>query len=120
MRDETLLKLSLIISLIGLALLFAFAQAIEAEEVEIADIGKTLIDKNIELFVNIDSFYSSSGNYFLKVSDKTGNLTAVLFKQEASKTDISKLKIGQQVKLSGKVSEYKGNLEVISNKIEFI
>lgn len=120
MRDETLLKLSLITSLIGIVLLFAFAQTIEAERIEIADIDKTSIEKNVELFVSVESFYSSNENYFLKVSDKTGNITVVLFKHTANKNDISRLKKGQQIKLSGKISEYNGNMEIIADKIEYI
>lgn len=120
MQDGTLLKLSLATSLIGLVLLFVFAQAIEAESVEIADVDKSSIGRNIELFVNVESFYSSNGNYFLKVSDKTGNITAVLFKQTATNFDMVKLKKKQQIKLSGKISEYKGNLELIADKIEYV
>lgn len=120
MRDETLLKLSLITSLIGIIFLFAFAQTIEAERIEIADIDKTSIGKNIELFASIESFHTSGGNYFLKISDKTGNITAVIFKQTTNEIDISRLKKWQQIKLSGKINEYKGYLEIIAYKIEYI
>ncbi len=120
MRDETLLKLSLIVSVTGIILLFAFAQTPEIEIIEIGDIGKGMIGDNIEVFADVSSFYSSNGNYFLKINDKTGNITAILFKQEASNFDISRLKKGEQIKLSGKISYYKGNLEIIANKIDFI
>ncbi|MBU3958178.1 MAG: OB-fold nucleic acid binding domain-containing protein [Nanoarchaeota archaeon] len=120
MQDGTLLKLSLATSLIGIILLFAFAQTIESERVTIADVDKSFIGRNIELFANIESFYSSNGNYFLKVSDKTGNITAVLFKQTAANSDMGKLKKGQQIILSGKISEYKSSLEIIADKIEYV
>lgn len=119
MRDETLLKLSLLTSIIGIILFFIFAQAMETEEFEIESIEKLPVGKNIELFANISSFYVSNGNYFLKISDKTGNITAVMFKQTANKIDISKIKKGQKIRLIGKVSDYKGNLEIIASKIEF-
>lgn len=120
MQDGTLLKLSLATSLIGIALLFVFAQTIESERVDIADIDKSSIGSNIELFVSVESFYNSNGNYFLKVSDKTGNITAVLFKQTATNFEMSKLKKNQQILLSGKINEYKGVLELIAYKIEYI
>lgn len=120
MQDGTLLKLSLATSLIGIVLLFAFAQTIESERAEIADVDKSFIGRNIELFANVDSFYSSDGNYFLKVSDKTGNITAVLFKQTATNFDMGKLKKSQQIILSGKINEYKGVLELIADKIQYV
>lgn len=97
-----------------------FAQAIETEKMDIADIDKSTIGNNVEVFADIISYYASNGNYFLKISDNTGNATAVLFKNVASTNDISKLEKGQKIILTGKVSEYKGNLEIIADKIEFI
>lgn len=120
MKDETLLKLSLIVSVTGIILLFVFAQTIEAEKIEIADIDKSFIGNNIEVFADIITFYSSDGNYFLKIRDKTGNISAIIFKQVVNSFDTSKLKKGQQIKLSGEVSDYKGSLEIITNKIDFI
>lgn len=119
-RDETLLKLSFLTSIIGIILLFVFAQALETEKMNIEDIDKTFIGKNVEVFADITSFYESNGNYFLKLTDKTGNITAVLFKNDANKVDTNKLKKGVQIKLNGKISEYKGYLEIIADKIEFI
>ncbi|MFZ3077718.1 MAG: OB-fold nucleic acid binding domain-containing protein [Candidatus Aenigmatarchaeota archaeon] len=120
MQDATLLKLSLATSLIGIILLFAFAQTIESERIEIADVDKSFIGRNVELFASVESFYNSNGNYFLKVSDKTGNITAVLFKQTATNFDMGKLKKYQQIILSGKINEYKGILELIADKIAYI
>lgn len=120
MQDETLLKLSLATSVIGITLLFIFSQSIKAERVEIAGIDKSFIGRNIELFGDIKSFHSSGGNYFLEIADKTGNITAVLFKQEASKSDTSKIEKGQQIIIYGKVRDYKGNLEITADKIEYI
>jgi DNA/RNA endonuclease YhcR with UshA esterase domain len=104
----------------GIIFLFVFAQAIETEKMDIVNIDKSTIGSNIEVFVSVVSYYASNGDYFLKVSDNTGNIMAVLFKNEAGIFDVSKLKKGQKIKITGKVSEYKGNLEIIAYKIDFI
>lgn len=120
MKDEILLKISLLISIIGIILLFVFAQGLEAEKIEIGEIGKSSIGKYIEVFAIVSSFSESNGNYFLKIGDKTGNITAVLFKNDADNINTARFKKGIQIRIIGKINEYRGNIEIITDKIEFI
>lgn len=107
-------------SIIGVILLFAFAQTLETEKIDIGDIDKSLIGNNIEVFANISSFSESKGNYFFKIDDKTGYINAVLFKNNANDIDISRIRKGTQIIITGKISEYNGNLEIIADKIDFV
>lgn len=120
MKDEILLKISLLISIIGIILLFVFAQGLEAEKIEIGEIGKSSIGKYIEVFAIVSSFSESNGNYFLKIGDKTGNITAVLFKNDADNINTARFKKGIQIRIIGKINEYRGNIEIITDKIDFI
>lgn len=115
-----MLKLSLITSIIGIVLLFAFAQTLETERIDIGDIDKSIIGNNVEVFANISSFSESKGNYFFKIVDKTGDIGAVLFKNNANDIDTVKIRKGTQIIITGKISEYNGNLEIIADKIDFI
>lgn len=118
-RDETLLKLSLISSIIGIILLFVFAQSLEAERIDIGEIDKSFIGKNVEVYATISSISESKGNYFFKLNDKTGNINAVIFKNTAASLDTARFKKGMQIVIKGKISEYEGNMEIIIDKIEF-
>lgn len=114
------MKLSLITSIIGIVLLFAFAQTLETERIDIGDIDKSIVGNNVEVFANISSFSESKGNYFFKIVDKTGDISSVLFKSNANRIDTVKIRKGVQIRITGKINEYSGNLEIIADKIEFV
>lgn len=120
MRDETLLKLSLVTSIIGLILLFYLAQT-QAQVIAISSISQDDIGRTVLLKGNITSvFTSDKGTVFLKISDKTGELNAVIFKNLVSKLSAYGLQKGQQVQVEGKMNEYEGEFEIIPDKITII
>ncbi len=121
MKDETLLKLSLVTSIVGLLLLFSIAQMAEVPAVTISQITEDYIGRTVLISGNISSIFTSNkGTIFLEISDKTGELKAVIFKNLVSKVSPSPLQERQQVQIQGKINEYEGELEIIPDKITVI
>jgi len=120
MRDETLLKLSLVTGIVGIIVLFSITKMTEVQAIEIAN-AKEYLGKTVLMSGNITSMsISEKGTIFLKISDKTGEINAVIFKNLVSKLSGYDLKKGMQVQIQGKINKYEGELEIIPDKISII
>ena len=114
MKENTLLKIALICSLVGLVILYFIS-----EKVEIRDYNPTQLNKNVGDDVGIKGVIT-------KISDK-GNVVFVEVKQEYpvsivifSQDNNLNLKNGDNVEVVGKVQEYNGKNEIITQKIRII
>ncbi len=111
MQEKTLVQLSLIITLLGLSFLFVYTQTFDLEST--ADVEASLPSEKVLMKGTVKN---------LQVTDK-----AVFFELEGEKivqTDIILfpdssiyLHEGDRVELAGQVEEYKGEKEIIAEKI---
>lgn len=111
MQEKTLVKLSLIVTLLGLSFLFVYAQNLDLEPV--SDLENSMSPEKVAMKGTVKN---------LKVMDK-----AVFFELEGEKivsTDVILfpdssiyLREGDHIELTGQVEEYKGEKEVIAEKI---
>lgn len=115
METKNLLRISIIIAVIGIAALF-FITNISIEKVDIADAGKYM-GSSVKIEGNINSvFTSKDGHVFFKVSDNSGSIDVVAFKNY-NLDGVYNLKKGQEIEVRGIVQEYKGKLEIIAKEI---
>ena len=116
MRDETLLKLSLGIAVIGLLGLFWYGTA-NSTGYSVSELDQILGQKVSLAGTASSLFTSKAGNTFFQLSDGTGQVSVVIF--ESSDLDIAGLKNGVSVEVKGRVAEYEGELEIIADAIKF-
>ena len=116
--DDRLLRIALITSLVGLIGLIIFTPSIEVKEVKIEDINRAMIDEEvcIECVVSQIKESSSGSSYFLTVNDGTGQINVVIFESQVAEIqknfDINDFK-DRKVKLTGKITEYNSQMEII-------
>ena len=116
--DDRLLRIALITSLVGLIGLILFTPSIEVKEVKIEDINRAMIDEEvcIECVVSQIKESSSGSSYFLTVNDGTGQINVVIFESQVAEIqknfDINDFK-DRKVKLTGKITEYNSQMEII-------
>ena len=111
MQEKTLVRLALIITLLGLSFLFVYTQNLDLEST--TDLENRIDSEKVAMRGTVKN---------LKVTDK-----AVFFELEGEKivyTDVILfpdssiyLREGDHVELTGQVEEYKGEKEVIAEKI---
>lgn len=111
MDDKDLKKICLLCTIIGLSLLFIISTTIKPLSLKIIEINPDLINKNIEISGKAIYVKKSEGLTVLKIKDETGIIDAVIFE----KRNINR---NQEISLIGKVSRYKGKLQIIANSIE--
>ncbi len=114
MKESTLIKISLISSVLGIILILISNKIYEPETKKIMEItGK---ENSVQIYGNITSkFVSKQNNYFLKLKDETGTIDLVIFDNSIKNTD--KLKNSTSISIIGKPSIYKGKLEIIVTEL---
>ncbi|AMD16810.1 RNA-binding protein [Methanobrevibacter sp. YE315] len=117
--DDKLLKIALITSLIGIIGLILFTPTIEVKKVDISDITRSMIDEKICIngVITDISQSSSKSNYFLTINDGESQITLIIFEKQVAEIQSKNLDIedfkDRKVEVTGTVTEYKSNLELI-------
>jgi RecJ-like exonuclease len=115
-NDSDLLKLSIIVAIIGLLGLFLYGAA-GTTAYSVSELDQ-LIGQKARISGTASSMSTSkAGNTFFMISDGTGQINTVVFKD--SGINVSQLKNGVSVEVTGTVQEYQGKLEIIAESIEF-
>jgi len=113
MNNNTLLKISLIISILGILILLLLVNIIEPTQIKIKNINENLLNNKIQIIGKIQSIktYKESNFEILTINDSTGKIDVLI---NNLITNITK---NQTVIVIGKISEYKNNLEIQADKI---
>jgi RecJ-like exonuclease len=112
MNEKTLLKISLIASLIGILILLIILDKIDISDSNINLINKTLIDKQVKIKGEVTRITETPGLYILNIKDNTGNIDIIIFKE--NKIDLEK---GNIIQVEGQVTEYQNKIELIAKKV---
>ena len=112
MKESDLVKLSFAVSIIGMVLLVGIDYFYQIEPSKIKDITLNEVGKEIIIQAKITKAVVKNENLFLEVKDDSGSIEAVVFKVK------EKVRKGDVVEIEGKVTKYKGNLEVVVAKLK--
>jgi len=112
MDEKFLFKLSLICSLTGLLILFTISESIDIKEYKISKITKELVDKQVKVRGIITRITETPGLLIFNIQDQTGNITAILFKEENLN-----LTLNSKILAQGKIKIYKNKPELEISQI---
>jgi len=118
--DKQLMKVCIVIAIVGFAFLFVVLQFITPESIKIKDINEKMIGRIATINGTVNSFSEKDGNIFIKLGDDTGNITVVMFQSDAKNFNFGNLKKSGRVSVTGKVSLYKSELEVVAISIKVL
>ena len=119
MEDKKIFKLALFTTILGLVGMMFSASYITPQEVQIKDMNRGMLDKevSVEGLVTGVSQSQKGGTYFLELMDGTGKTKVVIFESAASEIQKTSVHIEnfnkRRVRIVGKVTEYQGSLEVV-------
>ncbi|RJQ15550.1 hypothetical protein C4573_05315 [Candidatus Woesearchaeota archaeon] len=105
MEDKTLLTIALIISSLGIVFLFFIVQFSSLESISLDNIETVDEDTTIKIVGTVERISAKENATFLDISQKT-TITAVIFENVS-------VQKGNLVEITGKLSEYKGEKEII-------
>lgn len=105
-------KTSLTISLLGILILLIYTENITLPTKNIQNITNKDVDKQIKIIGQVTRLTDLPGLMILDIKDNTEQITVVIFKEET--LNINK---NDFLEIQGKVAEYRGELEIIAEKI---
>jgi DNA/RNA endonuclease YhcR with UshA esterase domain len=121
MEDSQIFTVALIIAILGLSGMMLLSDKITPQEIKIKDLNKGMLDEDVSVVGLIEKIDKSprSNTYFLQLRDGTGKTTVVIFDSavlDLEKNNLTPLSfINHRVKITGKVQQYNGNMELILN-----
>ncbi len=113
MNEKSLLKLALLISILGLILLYIVSKNIVIDDTTIEKITNEEIEGDVVIKGIVKEITERSGTTFIIINQES-EIEVIVF---SSNVNLSK---GDNVKITGQVSEYKNQKEIIADKIEII
>lgn len=113
MNEKNLLKVALICSIIGIFIIFIFADRLEPSLISISEVSESLVDQSVKIQGKVVSVRNTPTVSIFDVKDDSGSIKVIIFENSA----FSK---GQAVEILGAVKEYKGSLEIEAKKISSI
>ena len=107
MENTVLLKISIIISLVGILSMLFLAETLEVPLTKIKELEKKKIDEKIRVQGVIIQVKETPKAILFTLKDETGTITAIIFKEGSLI-----LKKGQKVEVEGTLLEYQGKKEI--------
>ncbi len=112
MNNQTLLKLSFIISILGILLLLFLANTISPLKLKIKDISQQDLNQRVEIQGKIQSIKTYKENFqIITINDSKDKIDILI----DNPLNITK---NQSVVVIGRITEYKNNLQIQADKIK--
>lgn len=116
MDDSNLLRISILVSTLGLVLLFFVSIHSQPSLVEVAGLTYDDVGSKVVVKGEVMSKSVKDGHIFIKISDGTGKILIAIFQNAAEKISEEKLgciQVESIVEVAGEVNEYRGSLEIV-------
>lgn len=111
MRYRDLYKISLVMAVIGLSMMYASSLYIQIEEVNVSEIERSWQGKNVIVQGEAVNVTESEGHLFFDLKDEESSILIVDF------DSIKEVSEGEKVEVTGKVEIYRGEIEIIAEQI---
>ncbi len=117
--DSQLFRISIAVAVIGtVALFFAVEFVLKPENVPIARIDRSFLGKEVAVTANVSGYAEKDGVIFLTLEEGNAAIKSVMFRRAG--TAVNGIIDGDAVAVTGKVSDYMGELEIIIKDIRRI
>jgi exonuclease VII large subunit len=118
MHDRSLAKLSLVMGAIGLAGLFLVNLLLVPTALAVGDITESRAGQIVAIEGIVKQAYTNDGHVFLVLNDGGDEIRAVVWQSTARGTGAYNLAAGDAVRITGQVTSYRGELEIVVSGVE--
>ena len=109
---KNLFRICILLGALGIVLVYSSSIYIEPEKVNVSEIKPQWNGKQVSVTGNVVQPYRTKGNLFFTLEDSSGQIKVASFD---SKT---RLNSSQRINLTGRVSLYRGSLEIMAGEIK--
>jgi len=113
MQENSLLRISLLLSLAGLAAMSLIASNMNIDKTAIGSITPGDIGRTLKACGEVENkFTSKNGHTFFSLNDNTGKIKVVIF--NSTKTEVK----ANQACVTGRIDLYQGEIEIITKEVK--
>lgn len=117
MNEKSLTKLCLIVSIVGLAIIYIMESLSSADMTAIGSITKDSVGESVNVCGIISKIYvSNKENIFFNLND-SASINVVVFRDKTDLFDAGSMENGMKACVDGTVQIYKEKLEIIAGRI---
>lgn len=116
LREKWLNRVSLIVAVCGVIIIVFYSVNIEPLKVNVFEINENLLEQNVLIEGRIDSSYLTKNVLIFELNDGTGKIKAVKFSPE--KNDLLLIHKNAFLRVEGRVTLYKNEIEIIVETVE--
>jgi DNA/RNA endonuclease YhcR with UshA esterase domain len=113
MKDSTLLKISLAVSVTGIFIILYLVEFQNRLPDNLNEITKDQLDSLIKVEGEVTKVTKTPGLLILNIKDNTGTTEVIAFTSQESL-----IEKGMKVEVTGRVQEYQNKLEIIADEIK--
>jgi len=118
-QEKYLIVLIFILTVAGLSITYYAVSTLDPKEIKISEITESMKGNLVRITGNVVTVKrSNSGNTYLTVDDESDKITVPLLGKLSQQ--FSNIKKDQFVSITGIVSEYSGQLEIMPKNIEVL
>lgn len=119
--DRSLYRISFVLAIIGIVAVFIVSSGIEPQETRISKITGDFLGKTVSVSGSVKGkpYWHEDGHLFFTLKDGFWEMKVVFFESIAKKLpEMKNLSSGMNITITGKVNEYRNELEIVGSGIE--
>lgn len=111
MNRKNFARSCLLVSVLGLAVMYASTQLMRPETVSPGDISRENVGENFRVEGNVSDFYRTDSASFFTLNGENSSIQVVDFERRSFPE-------GSTLTVTGRIDLYQGELELVSTRIE--
>ncbi|MBI2971161.1 MAG: exodeoxyribonuclease VII large subunit [Candidatus Aenigmarchaeota archaeon] len=116
LSDSQVMKVSLVVSVVGLVALFLVTLDLEPNKVSLNEITDSMVGQRIQASGMIKALSVKEGTVFFTLVNGS-ELNIVVFEKDARRGKFNETTNGENVTVDGTLNFYRGELELIATKV---
>lgn len=110
MEEKTLFKIAFSVSLIGIFILLFISEKTNIKSIQISSINPSMLDQQIKVNGKVEKITKTGLVSIIQLKDETSSIKVVAFENLTINKD-------DTLEVTGKITSYKNELEIDSDKI---
>jgi len=114
MQQTRLFVFAVVSSLLGILLILYIGENFESNRIDISNIDGNYLENSVKVIGVVENLYFGNGVTIFNLKDNSGEIKVVAFDNS------TKIEDGMVIEIRGIVSEYKNEIEIISEVIKSV
>lgn len=111
MRRETVYRVSVLLSVIGLTVMYSVDSFMKPDKAKIEDLDESMTGEHVTVEGDVESFNTGHGHLFIDLNDGSGEIDVVDFDSDVW------IESDDRIEVRGYIDIYEGDLQLVAEEI---